>query len=40
MEQHRGGPADSVYEKRFDVDEHYLSEMRDRAMVLADDPLR
>ena len=40
MEQHRGGPADSVYEKRFDVDEHYVSEMRDRAMVLADDPLR
>ena len=40
MEQHRGGPAGSVYEKRFDVDEHYLSEMEDRAMVLADDPLR
>ncbi len=40
MEQHQGGPADSIYEKRFDVDEHYVSEMRDRAMVLADDPLR
>lgn len=40
MEQHRGGPAGSVYEKRFDVDEHYISEMEDRAMVLADDPLR
>jgi hypothetical protein len=40
MEQHRGGPAGSVYEKRFDVDEHYVAEMRDRALVLADDPLR
>ena len=40
MEQHQGGPADSIYEKRFDVDEHYLAEMRDRALVLADDPLR
>ena len=40
MEQHQGGPVDSVYEKRFDVDEHYVSEMRDREMVLADDPLR
>ena len=40
MEQHRGGPQGSIYEKRFDVDEHYVSEMRDRAMVLADDPLR
>ena len=40
MEQHRGGPAGSVYEKRFDVDEHYVSEMRDRAQVLKEDPLR
>ena len=40
MEQHRGGPDGSIYENRFDVDEHYVSEMRDRAMVLADDPLR
>lgn len=40
MEQHRGGPAGSIYEKRFDVDEHYISEMKDRALVLADDPLR
>lgn len=40
MEQHRGGPPGSVYEKRFDVDEHYVSEMRDRALVLAEDPLR
>jgi|TARA_B110000908_G_C10217511_1_gene433541 hypothetical protein len=40
MEQHRGGPKDSIYEMRFDVDEHYVAEMRDRALVLADDPLR
>lgn len=40
MEQHSGGPEGSVYEKRFDVDEHYLSEMKDRAMVLDEDPLR
>lgn len=40
MEQHRGGPDGSIYENRFDVDEHYVAEMRDRAMVLADDPLR
>ena len=40
MEQHRGGPVGSVYEKRFDVDEHYVSEMQDRALVLAEDPLR
>ena len=29
MERHRGGPDGSVYAKRFDVDEHYISEMRD-----------
>jgi hypothetical protein len=40
MEQHRGGPDGSVYEKRFDVDEHYVSEMGERALVLADNPLR
>ena len=40
MEQHSGGPEGCVYEKRFDVDEHYLSEMRDRAIVLDEDPLR
>ncbi|WP_120495595.1 DUF3445 domain-containing protein [Kiloniella sp. EL199] len=40
MEQHQGGPKGSVFEKRFDVDEHYLSEMEDRAIVLAEDPLR
>ena len=40
MEPHKGGPDGSVYQNRFDVDEHYVSEMKDRAMVLADDPLR
>ena len=40
MEQHKGGPEGSIYEKRFDVDEHYISEMRDRSEVLKDDPLR
>ena len=38
MEPHRGGRG--VFAKRFDVDEHYISEMRDRAITLARDPLR
>ncbi len=40
MEPHVPGPTGSVFEHMFDVDEHYVSEMRDRAMVLAEDPLR
>lgn len=40
MEPHRPGPEGSVFEHMFDVDEHYVSEMRDRALVLAEDPLR
>jgi hypothetical protein len=40
MEPHVPGPKGSVFEHMFDVDEHYLSEMRDRALVLAEDPLR
>ncbi len=40
MEPHVPGPVGSVFEHMFDVDEHYVSEMRDRAMVLAEDPLR
>jgi len=40
MEQHQGGPEGSIYEKRFDVDEHYVSEMYDRKLVLTEDPLR
>jgi hypothetical protein len=34
------GPPDSVFQHAFDVDEHYVSEMKDRALVLAEDPLR
>ena len=40
MEPHVPGRPGSVLEHTFDVDEHYVAEMRDRAMVLADDPLR
>ena len=40
MEPHVPGPKGGVFEHMFDVDEHYVSEMRDRAMVLRDDPLR
>ncbi len=40
MEPHVPGRKGSVFEHEFDVDEHYVSEMIDRAKVLADDPLR
>lgn len=40
IEPHVPGREGSVFEHTFDVDEHYISEMRDRAQVLADDPLR
>jgi hypothetical protein len=40
IEQHTSGGAGSVYEHPFDVDEHYLGEMEDRRLVLAEDPLR
>lgn len=40
LEPHLSLRPGSVYEKTFDVDEHYVAEMRDRARVLADDPLR
>lgn len=40
MEPHVPGPKGSVFEHMFDVDEHYVAEMRDRALVLAEDPLR
>ncbi len=40
MEPHTSGRPGSVFEHAFDVDEHYVAEMRDRAKVLADDPLR
>lgn len=40
MEPHVPGPKGSVFEHTFDVDEHYLAEMKDRALVLKEDPLR
>lgn len=40
MEPHVPGPVGSVFEHMFDVDEHYVAEMRDRALVLVEDPLR
>lgn len=40
IEPHVKGRKGSVHEHAFDVDEHYVSEMRDRARVLARDPLR
>jgi hypothetical protein len=40
MEPHTPVREGSVYFNSFDVDEHYVSEMADRAMVLDEDPLR
>jgi dimethylamine monooxygenase subunit A len=40
LEPHLSLRPGSVFEKTFDVDEHYISEMKDRARVLASDPLR
>lgn len=40
MEAHASIHPGSVYEHTFDVDEHYLSEMKEREQVLAEDPLR
>lgn len=40
IEQHPGGAPGTPFEHAFDVDEHYVSEMRDRAITLADDPMR
>ena len=40
LEPHKSGPKGSAYEMRFDVDEHYVSEMKDRVLVLNEDPLR
>ena len=40
IEPHTQGAKGSVFEHAFDIDEHYVSEMRDRAMVLQDDPGR
>jgi hypothetical protein len=40
MEPHTKGPAGSVFENAFDIDEHYIAEMRDRAITLERDPGR
>ena len=40
LEPHTDGRKGSAYEASFDVDEHYVSEMHDRALVLDEDPLR
>ncbi len=40
VERHLSGPAGSVFEHGIDVDEHYVDEMRERALVLSEDPLR
>ena len=40
IEPHTPGAPGSVVEFAIDVDEHYVAEMRDRALVLAEDPLR
>jgi hypothetical protein len=40
MEPHVRGKKDSVFENLIDVDEHYVAEMLDRALVLKEDPLR
>jgi dimethylamine monooxygenase subunit A len=40
IEPHVAGPKDSVYEFPIDIDEHYVSEMRDRELVLKADPGR
>jgi hypothetical protein len=40
IEPHLPGPPDSVTEFAFDVDEHYVAECCERAIVLAAEPLR
>ena len=41
MEPHvPAGPENHPYNKLIDVDEHFVAEMQDRAMVLKEDPLR
>lgn len=40
MELHKDGPKGTAFEHPIDVDEHYLAEMQDRALVLDEDPLR
>ncbi|WP_341989650.1 DUF3445 domain-containing protein [Azorhizobium sp. AG788] len=40
IEPHTAGPKGSVYEFPIDIDEHYVADMRDRAITLREDPLR
>jgi hypothetical protein len=40
IEPHVKGPAGTVFENLIDVDEHYIAEMEDKAIVLKEDPLR
>src|SRR5580692_5479735 len=40
IEAHRPGPVGSVIEFPIDIDEHYVAECRERALVLAEEPLR
>jgi hypothetical protein len=40
MEPHVRGGETQAYEALFDLDEHYIGDMADRAITLADDPLR
>ncbi|RWX81400.1 DUF3445 domain-containing protein [Neorhizobium lilium] len=40
IEQHVPGPVQSATEFPIHIDEHYVAEMRDRAITLAEDPLR
>jgi len=40
IEPHNKGAPGTAFENLIDVDEHYVSEMEDRALVLKEDPLR
>jgi hypothetical protein len=40
IEPHTAGPAGSVIEFPIDIDEHYVAECKERALVLASEPLR
>ena len=40
IEPHVKGRPDTAFESLIDVDEHYVAEMHDRALVLKEDPLR
>ncbi len=40
IEPHIKGKKDSVYEFKFDIDEHYISECKDKEITLKDDPGR